>query len=109
MIPVATTAINIVQRLGGPIATTLLATFLHAELAASVPSGASVSGSVSIVNRAFLNAPGWNAHAFSATFWLLCAFHAASILASLRLPLWARRHPASISGESEQAIEAITE
>jgi len=65
-IPVATTALNIVQRLGGPVATTLLAIFLHARLGVS---------------------PTDNKHAFAATFWLLCGLHALSLLAALRLPL----------------------
>jgi MFS family permease len=61
LIPVATTALNIVQRLGGPIATTVLAIFLHARIA---------------------NVP----HAFVATFWLLAVVHFITFLASLRLP-----------------------
>jgi EmrB/QacA subfamily drug resistance transporter len=70
-IPVATTAINIVQRLGGPAATTLLAIFLHARLG-SVP----------------LEAGGPRvAQAFAATFAVLCLTHAAVFLASLGLPL----------------------
>jgi hypothetical protein len=61
MIPVATTALNIVQRLGGPIATTILAIFLHARIA-------NIS------------------HAFVATFWLLATIHIITFLATLRLP-----------------------
>jgi EmrB/QacA subfamily drug resistance transporter len=61
MIPVATTALNIVQRLGGPIATTILAVFLHARI-----------GNIS--------------HAFVATFWLLATVHIITFLATLRLP-----------------------
>jgi EmrB/QacA subfamily drug resistance transporter len=68
-IPVATTALNIVQRLGGPIATTLLAIFLHAQM------------------------KGSSARAFAATFWLLCGAHALTILAALRLPLSTERKP----------------
>ncbi len=63
----ATTAMNIVQRLGGPTLTTLCATFLGWRLAAT-PDTASTSG------------------AFIAAFSLLCALHALLFLATLRLP-----------------------
>ena len=65
MIPVATTAINIVQRLGGPIATTLLAIFLHVRIAVS---------------------PADHTGAYLATFRILCVVHALVIVAALRLP-----------------------
>jgi EmrB/QacA subfamily drug resistance transporter len=65
MIPVATTTLNIVQRLGGPVATTVLAIFLHTRLAA---------------------AP----QAFVATFRLLCAIHLLTVVAAFRLPVHAR-------------------
>ncbi|HWZ61171.1 MAG TPA: DHA2 family efflux MFS transporter permease subunit [Gemmatimonadaceae bacterium] len=61
MIPVATTAINIVQRLGGPVATTGLAIFLHSRMTGT-------------------------SQAFVATFWLLCAINILTVLAALRLP-----------------------
>jgi MFS family permease len=66
-LPMATTALNIVQRLGGPTMTTLCATFLGWRLGlahshASLPS------------------------AFSAAFLLLCALHALLFAAALRLP-----------------------
>jgi MFS family permease len=77
-IPAATTAVNIVQRLGGPVATTTLATFLH-ERTAMIPHNSSVVQSIG------------NARAFAATFWVLCAFHAATVVAALRLPMWIHR------------------
>lgn len=86
-IPVATTAINIVQRLGGPVATTVLATFLHARAATS----------------AFHNLGG--APAFRATFWLLCTFHLAVMIAALRLPLRASRRPSP--DLVDQAVDAL--
>ncbi|MDR3510573.1 MAG: DHA2 family efflux MFS transporter permease subunit [Caulobacteraceae bacterium] len=66
-LPMATTAMNIVQRLGGPTLTTLCATFLGWRLSAT-PDTAPISG------------------AFSAAFVLLCALHALLFLATLRLP-----------------------
>ena len=66
-LPMATTASNIVQRLGGPTWTTVCATFLGWRLSA-------ISGSAS------------TAEAFVATFALLSALHAALCLTTLRLP-----------------------
>ncbi|HEX3651892.1 MAG TPA: DHA2 family efflux MFS transporter permease subunit [Rhizomicrobium sp.] len=66
-LPMATTAMNIVQRLGGPTLTTLCATFLAWRLSVA-PSAVSTSG------------------AFTAAFALLCALHALLLLATLRLP-----------------------
>jgi EmrB/QacA subfamily drug resistance transporter len=68
-LPMATTAMNIVQRLGGPTLTTLCATFLAWRLSATA-GPASASG------------------AFVAGFGLLCVLHALLILATLRLPWW---------------------
>jgi EmrB/QacA subfamily drug resistance transporter len=66
-LPMATTAMNIVQRLGGPTLTTLCAAFLGWRLSAT-PDAAATSG------------------AFIAAFSLLCALHALLFLATLRLP-----------------------
>ncbi|KVF34209.1 DHA2 family efflux MFS transporter permease subunit [Burkholderia vietnamiensis] len=68
-LPMATTSLNIVQRLGGPTFTTLCTLFLawrlHVETA--------TSGSPSV--------------AYAWAFGLLCALHAASFATALRLPL----------------------
>jgi EmrB/QacA subfamily drug resistance transporter len=66
-LPMATTSLNIVQRLGGPTLTTLCATFLGWQLALHSP--ANVTG------------------AFTISFALLCGLHAVLILAAVRLPL----------------------
>lgn len=65
IIPVATTSINIVQRLGGPVATTILAIFLSFNMKSH---------------------PGDKPGAFVATFWLLCGINFCGFLAALRLP-----------------------
>ena len=62
----ATTSLNIVQRLGGPTLTTACATFLGWRLAVVHSAGVS--------------------SAFTLTFVLLCSFHLALILATRRLP-----------------------
>ena len=66
-LPMATAAMNIVQRLGGPTLTTLCASFLGWRLAAT-PSPA--------------GSPG----AYTAAFALLSALHGLLLLATLRLP-----------------------
>ena len=76
----ATTALNIVQRLGGPTFTTLCATFLGWRLAAA-PSHAGVAG------------------AFMASFILLCGLQALLVVAAARLPLSISRKLASPSAE----------
>jgi EmrB/QacA subfamily drug resistance transporter len=68
-IPMATTTLNIVQRLGGPVAITALAIFLHMRMAALRPSGGPLA-----------------AHAFSTVFVLLAILHTGALVAALRLP-----------------------
>ena len=64
----ATTALNIIQRLGGPTLTTLCATFLGME----------ISGEVHVNDAAL--AP------FTAVFLLLCVLHGLLVVAAMRLP-----------------------
>jgi EmrB/QacA subfamily drug resistance transporter len=69
-LPMATTSLNIVQRLGGPTLTTVCATFLGWRLAGVHSAG--ISG------------------AFTMSFVLLCSLHSMLILAARRLPLTVR-------------------
>lgn len=66
-LPMATTSLNVVQRLGGPTMTTLCASFLVWKLGSHATGHA-----VSI--------------AYAWTFLLLCGLHAITILAAIRLP-----------------------
>jgi EmrB/QacA subfamily drug resistance transporter len=66
-LPMATTSLNIVQRLGGPTFTTLCAAFLGWRL------------DTQSVHPASLTPYAW-------TFLLLCVLHAATAIAALRLP-----------------------
>ena len=66
-LPMATTSLNIVQRLGGPTLTTVCATFLGWRMA--------------VVHSADKSS------AFTMSFALLCGFHSVLILAARRLPL----------------------
>jgi EmrB/QacA subfamily drug resistance transporter len=65
-LPMATTTLNLVMRMGGPALTTLCATFLGWRLAAQTTAPVS--------------------SAFSAAFALLCGFHLVLIVAATRLP-----------------------
>lgn len=67
-LPMATTSLNIVQRLGGPIITTLCASILTWRLGTQVADGA--------VSSAYV----W-------AFLLLCCIHALTFIAAIRLPL----------------------
>ena len=66
-LPMATTSLNIVQRLGGPTLTTVCATFLGWRMA-------------------FVHSADTSS-AFTTSFALLCGFHSVLILAGRRLPL----------------------
>ena len=85
-IPVATTAINICQRIGGPAATTALAVYLHVMLSGHTDVAASTGP------------------AFVATFRLLCVMHALNLVSALRLP--AQVSPrAEVAGAMNDALE----
>jgi EmrB/QacA subfamily drug resistance transporter len=79
-LPMATTALNIVMRIGGPTLTTVCATFLGWRLGPAYSRDAILS-------------------AFTAAFLLLCTFHALLFAAAMRLPL-------SVEGATEQALGA---
>ena len=86
----ATTSLNIVQRLGGPTLTRLCATFLGWRLGMAQPS-ASLSS------------------AFTAAFGLLCVLHALLFAASLRLPLSIDNTTEQFSAEKSSMILEMTE
>jgi hypothetical protein len=67
-LPMATTTLNIVQRIGGPSLTTLCATFLVWRLGPAPNHEGMLS-------------------AFTAAFILLCTLHGLAIAAAIRLPL----------------------
>jgi hypothetical protein len=89
-LPMATTSLNIVQRLGGPTLTTLCATFLGWRLGLA-QSGASLSS------------------AFTAAFLLLCGLHALLFAASLRLPLSIDKTTEQFSTEESSMILEVAE
>jgi MFS family permease len=70
-LPMATTTLNIVMRMGGPTLTTICATFLGWRLAAHAPAPAS--------------------DAYGDTFALLCGLHVVLLAAAMRLPQRVRK------------------
>jgi EmrB/QacA subfamily drug resistance transporter len=88
-LPMATTAMNIVQRLGGPVWTTLCATFLGWRLSAMSGAATPRAAAQNVVTMS---------GAFVAAFGLLCVLHAVLFFATLRLP-WLVPHaePAPLS------------
>ncbi len=86
-LPMATAAMNIVQRLGGPTLTTLCATFLSWRLA-SAPTP-------EVLPRAFTEA-----------FGLLCALHGLLFLAALRLPRFADAGPEKVPERHQAAAKS---
>ena len=87
-LPMATTALNIVQRLGGPTLTTLCATFLAWRLGSA--------------DRVHSSSPG----AFEGTFLLLCLLHTLLFAATLRLPFSIDKQ---IKEETPELLEAMSE
>ncbi|RQS68707.1 MFS transporter [Burkholderia sp. Bp8963] len=86
-LPMATTSLNIIQRLGGPTFTTLCTLFLAWQMQSPhVATGAT-------------NAYAW-------TFLLLCGLHALTFVMALRLPLWsdaAGQRDAAQAGQGDAA------
>jgi predicted MFS family arabinose efflux permease len=90
-LPMATTALNIAQRLGGPTLTTLCATFLAWRLG--------------LADAAHGSNPG----AFEGAFLLLCLLHALLFAATLRLPLSIDRQTEKVKEETSDFLEAMAE
>ena len=91
-LPMASTSLNIVMRLGGPTMTTLCATFLGWRFQELAHSPVSLSS------------------AFAAAFVrLLCVLHALLFAASLRLPLSIDKTTELCSAEEASMILEMTE
>jgi predicted MFS family arabinose efflux permease len=97
-LPMATTALNIVQRLGGPTLTTLCATFLGWRLG-SERLGLAHADEARMLSRVLSRVLSSMSGAFTAAFLLLCALHALLFIAAMRLPL-------SLEEKMEQHLEA---
>jgi EmrB/QacA subfamily drug resistance transporter len=89
-LPMATTTLNIVMRIGGPTLTTICATFLGWRLGAAHNRDAMQS-------------------AFTAAFLLLCLFHALLFAAATRLPLSVEGANEEAPGRARGALESVSE
>ncbi len=89
-LPMATTTLNIVMRIGGPTLTTLVATFLGWRLG-SAHSGDTMPG------------------AFTMAFLLLCMFHALLFAAAMRLPLSIERATEQAPASATRILESVSE
>lgn len=89
-LPMATTSLNIVQRLGGPTMTTLCATFLGWRLGQA---------------HSYLSLSS----AFVAAFLLLCAFHVLLFAAAIRLPLSIDEAAGQLFQEKPSVVLEMTE
>jgi EmrB/QacA subfamily drug resistance transporter len=87
-LPMATTTLNILQRLGGPIMTTLVTTLLESHFNHSVR----FAGTPSVLG-----------------FVLLSAVQFILIVAAWRLPLWIDRQPEQDQEAELEAFEALTD
>jgi len=91
-LPMATTSLNIVQRLGGPTLTTACATFLAWRLRSEHIASHASTG------------------AFAEAFLLLCGLHVLLFIAALRLPMEIGRPAEDLLEErSAEVLEAMSE
>jgi EmrB/QacA subfamily drug resistance transporter len=94
-IPRATTALNVLQRVGGSIGTALLAVVLEGRIKAAVPHGVGLSGAVRpLPENVRMGIAVPLAHAFSSTFWWAVGLTAVAILPALVLAWKVRGAPA---------------
>jgi EmrB/QacA subfamily drug resistance transporter len=103
-VPRATTALNVLQRLGGSIGVALLAVVLEDHIKASLPGAGIGSGAIQPVPaavRARIAAP--LAHAFTSTFWWAVVLTAVALAPALILALTGRRGARPAGALTEQA------
>jgi hypothetical protein len=87
-LPMATTTLNIVQRLGGPILTTLVTMLLESH---------------------FNHSSRFAAKPFMLAFVLLSAVQFSLIVAAWRLPMWIAHQPLQDQEAELEAFEALTD
>jgi EmrB/QacA subfamily drug resistance transporter len=90
-VPRATTALNILNRVGGSIGTALLAVILQTRITDTFGAGVGLGSTEAASPAARAAAAPALAHAFGSTFWWAAAIVAASFLPALLLPRAATR------------------
>jgi MFS family permease len=106
-VPRATSALNVIQRVGGSIGTAVLAVVLSHQIVANVPGAAAgggleAAGSIPDAARGRLADP--LAHAFGGSFWWAVALTAVAIVPAVVLALTGRQRtdapaPAAVAGD----------
>jgi EmrB/QacA subfamily drug resistance transporter len=106
-VPRATSALNVIQRVGGSIGTAVLAVVLSHQIVANVPGataggGLEAAGSIPQAARARLADP--LANAFGSSFWWAVALTAIAIIPAIILALTGRKRsdvaaPAAVAGD----------
>jgi MFS family permease len=91
-VPRATTALNVLQRVGGSIGTALLAVVLEDRIKSAVPGGGAFgNGAIKPVPPAVrAHVAGPLAHAFTSTFWWAVALTAVAVLPAILLAVKVR-------------------
>jgi EmrB/QacA subfamily drug resistance transporter len=85
-VPRATTALNIIRRVGGSIGTAILAVVLERRIASDVGHGGSIGGYGTIPPAVRHRIAPELAHAFQQTFWVAVALVSITVVGSLFLP-----------------------
>jgi MFS family permease len=105
----ATTALNIIQRVGGSIGTALLSVVLAHQLSSRLPAAAGGDGALGAAQNASASARAavapQIADAFGSTFWWAAAILVVAFIPALMLP----RHKPQAAGEAELPAEAQAE
>ena len=94
--PRATSALNVIQRIGGAIGTALFAILLQHSITASLPRHpGGVQGIAALSRQPGAHAAPALAAAFGATFWVAAALIATALIPALLLPRAAREQQAA--------------
>jgi EmrB/QacA subfamily drug resistance transporter len=102
-VPRATSALNIVQRVGGSVGTAVLAVILQSRIQAAIPGAAGAGGGIEgLPSGVRTQVAGKLARAFSETFWWALGLTA---LALLPAALLARRAPTPLPEPADPARE----
>jgi len=105
----ATTALNIIQRVGGSIGTALLSVVLAHQLSSRLPAAAGGDGALGAAQNASASARAavapQIADAFGSTFWWAAAILVVAFIPALMLP----RHKPQAAGEADVPAEAQAE
>jgi EmrB/QacA subfamily drug resistance transporter len=105
-VPRATTAVNIIQRVGGSVGTALLAVVLQRRIVANLPgSSGSVATTTSIPPAVRVHLAQPLAHAFGQAFWWAFFITAIGLIPALLLPM----HPPEPDEDGSEEPERVSD